>query len=173
MTACAHEVKRRKVIKLFDFAPLLLTCDSLQDNCCVLFSAMMNRSVEANTKDEDERESLAIPEPKSQKQLLEKEDLPESATEEVAPNDPDSEGENSSSSEEPKQVTTKKRSAASDEESKTSTPSKRSRSLSSYKKAPDAPRRFKSAYMFFSTEKHREIRQQLRLEGRSEKVRMK
>jgi hypothetical protein len=30
-----------------------------------------------------------------------------------------------------------------------------------YKKAPQAPRRFKSAYMFFSTEKHKEIRQEL------------
>jgi hypothetical protein len=27
-----------------------------------------------------------------------------------------------------------------------------------YKKAPQAPRRFKSSYMFFSTEKHKEIR---------------
>ena len=29
-----------------------------------------------------------------------------------------------------------------------------------YKKAPQAPRRFKSAYMFFSTEKHKSIRQE-------------
>ena len=29
-----------------------------------------------------------------------------------------------------------------------------------YKKAPQAPRRFKSSYMFFSTEKHKEIRQE-------------
>jgi HMG (high mobility group) box len=28
-----------------------------------------------------------------------------------------------------------------------------------FKKAPGAPRRFKSAYMFFSTEKHKSIRQ--------------
>lgn len=30
--------------------------------------------------------------------------------------------------------------------------------ITKYKKAPQAPRRFKSAYMFFSTEKHKEIR---------------
>ena len=29
-----------------------------------------------------------------------------------------------------------------------------------FKKAPQAPRRFKSAYMFFSTEKHKSIRQE-------------
>jgi hypothetical protein len=29
-----------------------------------------------------------------------------------------------------------------------------------FKKAPQAPRRFKSAYMFFSTEKHKAIRQE-------------
>ena len=29
-----------------------------------------------------------------------------------------------------------------------------------YKKNPQAPRRFKSAYMFFSTEKHKSIRQE-------------
>eukprot|EP00540_Astrosyne_radiata_P002304 CAMPEP_0116855188 /NCGR_PEP_ID=MMETSP0418-20121206/19101_1 /TAXON_ID=1158023 /ORGANISM="Astrosyne radiata, Strain 13vi08-1A" /LENGTH=117 /DNA_ID=CAMNT_0004488217 /DNA_START=41 /DNA_END=391 /DNA_ORIENTATION=- len=38
-----------------------------------------------------------------------------------------------------------------------------------YKKAPQAPRRFKSAYMFFSTTKHREIREQLGERGISEK----
>lgn len=48
-------------------------------------------------------------------------------------------------------------------------PAKRQRT--SYKKAPDAPRRFKSAYMFFSTAKHREIREQLKSEGKTEKVR--
>lgn len=31
-----------------------------------------------------------------------------------------------------------------------------------YKKAPQAPRRFKSAFMFFSTEKHKAIRQERR-----------
>ena len=30
-----------------------------------------------------------------------------------------------------------------------------------YKKAPEAPRRFKSSYMFFSTVKHKEIRAEL------------
>jgi hypothetical protein len=39
-----------------------------------------------------------------------------------------------------------------------------------YKKAPGAPRRFKSAYMFFSTEKHRSIREELAEKGKSEKV---
>ena len=39
-----------------------------------------------------------------------------------------------------------------------------------YKKAPGAPRRFKSAYMFFSTEKHRSIRDELTKDGKSEKV---
>ena len=39
-----------------------------------------------------------------------------------------------------------------------------------YKKAPGAPRRLKSAYMFFSTEKHRSIREELAEKGESEKV---
>ena len=39
-----------------------------------------------------------------------------------------------------------------------------------YKKAPDAPRRFKSSYMFFSTEKHRSIREELAKKGKTEKV---
>lgn len=39
-----------------------------------------------------------------------------------------------------------------------------------YKKAPGAPRRFKSAFIFFSTEKHKEIRQGLGLDGAKEKV---
>jgi hypothetical protein len=30
-----------------------------------------------------------------------------------------------------------------------------------YKKAPQAPRRFKSSYMFFSTAKHKQIRKEL------------
>lgn len=43
-----------------------------------------------------------------------------------------------------------------------------------FKKAPQAPRRFKSAYMFFSTAKHPEIRARLKEEGRAaEKVRQK
>jgi HMG-box domain len=32
--------------------------------------------------------------------------------------------------------------------------------IAKFKKAPLAPRRFKSAYMFFSTEKHKSIRQE-------------
>ena len=39
-----------------------------------------------------------------------------------------------------------------------------------YKKAPGAPRRFKSAYMFFSPEKHRSIREELAAKGTTEKV---
>uniref|UniRef100_A0A7S1UYX2 HMG box domain-containing protein n=1 Tax=Grammatophora oceanica TaxID=210454 RepID=A0A7S1UYX2_9STRA len=39
---------------------------------------------------------------------------------------------------------------------------------SKFKKAPGAPRRFKSAYMFYSTEKHRSIRAELKEIGRSE-----
>mmetsp|Transcript_23517 Transcript_23517/g.35573 ORF Transcript_23517/g.35573 Transcript_23517/m.35573 type:complete len:421 (+) Transcript_23517:88-1350(+) len=39
-----------------------------------------------------------------------------------------------------------------------------------YKKAPQAPRRFKSAYMFFSTCKHKEIREELGAKGTVEKT---
>jgi len=39
-----------------------------------------------------------------------------------------------------------------------------------YKKAPEAPKRFKSAYMFFSTAKHQEIREQYAKSIASEKV---
>lgn len=39
-----------------------------------------------------------------------------------------------------------------------------------YKKAPQAPRRFKSSYMFFSTEKHKQIRKELTEKGELEKV---
>lgn len=39
-----------------------------------------------------------------------------------------------------------------------------------YKKAPQAPRRFKSSYMFFSTEKHRSIRQELAEKGEIDKL---
>ena len=39
-----------------------------------------------------------------------------------------------------------------------------------YKKAPQAPRRFKSSYMFFSTEKHKQIRQELSEKGQMDKV---
>eukprot|EP00542_Grammatophora_oceanica_P014777 CAMPEP_0194028908 /NCGR_PEP_ID=MMETSP0009_2-20130614/2782_1 /TAXON_ID=210454 /ORGANISM="Grammatophora oceanica, Strain CCMP 410" /LENGTH=435 /DNA_ID=CAMNT_0038668441 /DNA_START=274 /DNA_END=1581 /DNA_ORIENTATION=- len=47
---------------------------------------------------------------------------------------------------------------------------KKSNARVKYKKAPSAPRRFKSAYMFFSTEKHRAIRQELSKKGISEKT---
>lgn len=39
-----------------------------------------------------------------------------------------------------------------------------------YKKAPQAPRRFKSSYMFFSTCKHKEIRKELGSRGAKEKT---
>ena len=39
-----------------------------------------------------------------------------------------------------------------------------------YKKAPDAPKRFKSAFIIFSAEKHKEIKEDLAKKGRSEKV---
>ena len=39
-----------------------------------------------------------------------------------------------------------------------------------FKKAPGAPRRFKSSFMFFSTEKHRSIREELKKNGETEKV---
>lgn len=41
-----------------------------------------------------------------------------------------------------------------------------------YKKAPDAPKRFKSAFIIFSAEKHKEIKEKLASEGRVEKVRI-
>jgi hypothetical protein len=40
-----------------------------------------------------------------------------------------------------------------------------------YKKAPDAPKRFKSAFIIFSADKHKEIKQDLQEQGRTEKVR--
>jgi len=39
-----------------------------------------------------------------------------------------------------------------------------------YKKAPQAPRRFKSSYMFFSTIKHKEIRAELAEKGEGQKI---
>ena len=42
-----------------------------------------------------------------------------------------------------------------------------------YKKAPQAPRRFKSSYMFFSTTKHKEIRAELTAKGQGQKVRIR
>ena len=40
-----------------------------------------------------------------------------------------------------------------------------------YKKAPEAPRRFKSAFIFFSIEMHRQIREKLASDGEVESVR--
>jgi len=40
-----------------------------------------------------------------------------------------------------------------------------------YKKAPDAPKRFKSAFIIFSAEKHKEIKAKLAEVGKVEKVR--
>lgn len=39
-----------------------------------------------------------------------------------------------------------------------------------YKKAPDAPKRFKSAFIIYSAEKHKEIKEDLAKQGRAEKV---
>lgn len=40
-----------------------------------------------------------------------------------------------------------------------------------FKKAPDAPKRFKSAFIIFSAEKHKDIKEHLATQGRTEKVR--
>ena len=40
-----------------------------------------------------------------------------------------------------------------------------------YKKAPDAPKRFKSAFIIFSAEKHKLIKKDLLGEGKTVKVR--
>jgi hypothetical protein len=40
-----------------------------------------------------------------------------------------------------------------------------------FKKAPDAPKRFKSAFIIFSAEKHKEIKGELTKLGKTEKVR--
>jgi len=40
-----------------------------------------------------------------------------------------------------------------------------------YKKAPDAPKRFKSAFIIFSAEKHKSIKAEHQKEGKAEKVR--
>lgn len=39
-----------------------------------------------------------------------------------------------------------------------------------YKKAPDAPKRFKSAFIIYSAEKHKAIKEDLAKQGRAEKV---
>ena len=41
-----------------------------------------------------------------------------------------------------------------------------------FKKAPDAPKRFKSAFIIFSAQKHKEIKEDLAKQGRAEKVRL-
>ena len=50
-----------------------------------------------------------------------------------------------------------------------STPRLRQVAPVKYKKAPEAPRRFKSSYMFFSTKKHKEIRTELSEKGEGQK----
>lgn len=47
---------------------------------------------------------------------------------------------------------------------------KKAKKTTKFKKAPDAPRRFKSAFIFFSTNKHREIRENMKKNGKAEKV---
>jgi hypothetical protein len=51
------------------------------------------------------------------------------------------------------------------------TPVPRKMAPAKYKKAPDAPKRFKSAFIIFSAEKHKEIKEDLTKQGRAEKVR--
>ena len=46
----------------------------------------------------------------------------------------------------------------------------RKKKTTKFKKAPQAPRRFKSAYMFFSTDKHKSIREDMDREGVVAKV---
>jgi len=55
-----------------------------------------------------------------------------------------------------------------EDESSTAPSRKRVKQVVKFKKAPQAPRRFKSAYMFFSTAKHPEIRARLKKEGKPE-----
>ena len=50
-------------------------------------------------------------------------------------------------------------------------PSSKNMGSPKYKKAPDAPKRFKSAFIIFSAEKHKEIKEKLASQGRVEKVR--
>lgn len=46
----------------------------------------------------------------------------------------------------------------------------RASQVTKYKKAPDAPKRFKSAFIIFSAEKHKEIKASKAVEGKIEKV---
>jgi hypothetical protein len=57
------------------------------------------------------------------------------------------------------------------EPAETPTPVPRKMAPAKYKKAPDAPKRFKSAFIIFSAEKHKEIKEDLTKQGRAEKVR--
>jgi hypothetical protein len=50
-------------------------------------------------------------------------------------------------------------------------PSKLPAKVKKLRKAPDAPRRFKSAFIFFSIEKHRQLRDILSLDHKKERVR--
>ena len=50
------------------------------------------------------------------------------------------------------------------------TTSKGATAVPKFKKAPDAPKRFKSAFIIFSAEKHKEIKEDLAQQGRAEKV---
>jgi hypothetical protein len=50
-------------------------------------------------------------------------------------------------------------------------PERRKKKDVKYRKAPQAPKRFKSAYMFFSTAMHPAIRKRLGKKGVTEKVR--
>lgn len=48
--------------------------------------------------------------------------------------------------------------------------SSKSPAIPKFKKAPDAPKRFKSAFIIYSAEKHKEIKEEFSRQGRSEKV---
>jgi hypothetical protein len=52
----------------------------------------------------------------------------------------------------------------------TNEPTAAERKLMRYKKAPDAPKRFKSAFIIFSAENHKVIKEDLAAQGRTEKV---
>jgi hypothetical protein len=57
-----------------------------------------------------------------------------------------------------------------DDDDERNYPFKKSFAPIKYKKAPNAPRRFKSSYMFFSTQKHKEIREERAKAGDDPKV---
>lgn len=64
-----------------------------------------------------------------------------------------------------------KRSSNHDDDDDRNYPFKKPFAPIKYKKAPNAPRRFKSSYMFFSTHKHKEIREERAKKGEDPKVR--